>query len=85
MNNIVQARVNEKIQQEAAIVLSEIGLTISDVCRMLLTRIAQEKVLPIEPFIPNRQTLEAIEAARKGEFIANCNLDNLLTELNAHD
>ena len=52
MNNIVQVKVSEKIKQEAAIVLSEMGLTISDVCGVLLTRIAYEKALPFEPFIP---------------------------------
>ena len=84
-NSIVRARINDEIKEEAANVLAEIGLTISDAFRMLLIRIAREKALPFEPLVPNATTLAAIEAARKGEFIATCTLDNLFSELNADD
>lgn len=84
-NSIVRARINEQIKEEAAVVLSEIGLTLSDAFRLLLIRIAREKALPFEPLVPNSTTLEAIEAARRGEFIATCTLDNLFEELNAED
>jgi DNA-damage-inducible protein J len=57
---IVRARVNEEIKEEATIVLSEIGLTLSDAFRMLLIRIAREKALPFEPLVPNAKTKKAI-------------------------
>ena len=82
---IVRARVNEEIKAEAAIVLSEIGLTLSDAFRMLLIRIAREKALPFEPLIPNAKTIEAIKAARRGDLVTTGSVDNLLTELNAND
>ena len=82
---IVRARVNEEIKEEATIVLSEIGLTLSDAFRMLLIRIAREKALPFEPLVPNAKTIEAIKAARSGNLITASSLDNLLTELNAND
>ena len=82
---IVRARVNEEIKEEASVVLSEIGLTISDVFRMLLIRITHEKALPFEPFVPNAKTIEAINAARRGDLVTISSLDNLLTELNAND
>jgi len=82
---IVRARVNEEIKDEAAIVLSEIGLTLSDAFRMLLIRIAREKALPFEPLVPNAKTIKAIKAARNGDLITAGSLDNLLTELNAND
>jgi DNA-damage-inducible protein J len=81
----VRARINENIKEEASIVLSEIGLTISDVFRMLLIRIAREKALPFEPLVPNIKTIEAIKAARNGDLITIGSLNNLLTELNAND
>ena len=84
-NTVVRARINEEIKEEANIVLSEIGLTLSDVFRMLVIRIAREKALPFEPLIPNIQTIEAIKAARSGNLITASSLDNLLTELNAND
>jgi DNA-damage-inducible protein J len=82
---IVRARVNEEIKEEATVVLSEIGLTLSDAFRMLVIRIAREKALPFEPLVPNAKTIEAIKAARRGNLITASSLDNLLTELNAND
>jgi DNA-damage-inducible protein J len=82
---IVRARVNEEIKEEATIVLSEIGLTLSDAFRMLIIRIAREKALPFEPLVPNAKTIEAIKAARSGNLVTAGSLDNLLTELNAND
>jgi len=84
-NSIVRARINEQIKEEAAVVLSEIGLTVSDALRMMLVRVAREKRLPFEPLVPNAITIKAIEAARRGEFITTCTLDNLFDELNADD
>jgi DNA-damage-inducible protein J len=84
-NTTVRARIDEEIKKEATIVLSEIGLTISDVFRMVLIRIAREKALPFEPLVPNVKTIEAIKAARRGDLVTVGNLDNLLTELNAND
>lgn len=82
---IVRARINEEIKEEATVVLSEIGLTLSDAFRMLVIRIAREKALPFEPLVPNAKTIEAIKAARSGNLITASSLDNLLTELNAND
>lgn len=84
-NTVVRARVNEEIKEEATIVLSEIGLTLSDAFRMLIIRIAREKSLPFEPLTPNAKTIEAIKAARKNDLITIGGADNLLTELNAND
>jgi len=84
-NSTVRARVNEEIKEEATIILSEIGLTLSDAFRMLLIRIAREKALPFEPLIPNAKTIEVIKAARKGDLTTVSNLDNLFTELNANN
>ena len=84
-NTTVRARINGQIKDEAANVLSEIGLTISDAFRMLLIRVAREKALPFEPFVPSVKAMAAIEAARKGDLVTIGSLDNLLNELNADD
>ena len=73
----VRARVNEKIKEEVSIILSEIGLTLSDAFRMLLIRIAREKALPFEPLVPNAKTKKAIKAARNGDLMTASSLDNL--------
>jgi DNA-damage-inducible protein J len=63
-NAYVRARIDQEIKDDATAVLDSLGLTISDVMRMMLTRIAREKALPIELTRPNAETLAAIEEAR---------------------
>src|SRR3546814_1559359 len=45
-NAFVRARIDGNLKDEAAAVLAEMGLTVSDVVRMTLTRIAKDKALP---------------------------------------
>lgn len=83
---VVRARIDERVKREAAAVLSEIGLTVSDAFRMMIVRIAKEKALPFEPLIPNAETIEAMEAALRGEFVGEFKtVDELLAHLNADD
>lgn len=84
-NTVVRARIDENIKEEASVVLASMGLTVSDAFRMLLIRIAREKVLPFEPFVPNHKTIEAMNAARRGDMITIGSISNLLADLNADD
>lgn len=52
-NDFVRARIDPMIKQQAAEVLAQMGLTVSDVCRMALTRVAYEKRLPFELEAPS--------------------------------
>lgn len=89
-NSFVRARVNSALRDDAAAVLADLGLTISDVVRMTLTRIAREKAVPFELFTPNPATraamLEAQEimTARQHRFGTGKDLLNDLEE-NAED
>ena len=65
-NAVVRARIDEKIKDEATVVLAAMGLTVSDAFRLLLTRVAKEKALPFEPLIPNAETIAAMKEARAG-------------------
>ncbi len=85
LNSVVRARIDEQIKHEAEAVLASIGLTASDAFRMLMMRIAKEKVLPFEPLVPNAETIEAMKATRRGELVAVGSADNLLGKLNARD
>lgn len=46
--DVVRARIDGHIKEAAAVVLAEMGLSISDAIRMLLTRIAADKALPFD-------------------------------------
>lgn len=85
LNSVVRARIDEHIKHEAEAVLASIGLTASDAFRMLMIRIAKEKVLPFEPLVPNEETIEAMKAARRGDLVMVGSADNLLGKLNARD
>jgi DNA-damage-inducible protein J len=62
--HFVRARIDEKLKEEAAAVLEEFGLTISDAVRMLLTRIAKDGAFPLELKLPNAETRAAMEESR---------------------
>jgi len=44
----IQARVPDEIQDIANLVIKSTGLTVSDVVRMFMTRIATDKALPLD-------------------------------------
>jgi len=85
MNTVVRARIDEKVKDDAAAVLESIGLTVSDAFRLMMVRIATEKRLPFEPLVPNKETIAAIEAARRGDLIKVGNVKDLMADLNADD
>ena len=84
-NSVVRARINEHIKEEAATVLAAMGLTVSDAFRILLVRIAKEKAFPFEPLTPNKETIAAMKAARKGQLVTVKDADHLLDSLNEKD
>ena len=85
-NAVVRARIDGQIKEEAATVLASMGLTVSDAFRLLLTRIAKEKALPFEPLIPNKETIDAMRAARQGKLkVVGQNPRKLIKMLNEID
>lgn len=84
-NQLVQARIDGAIKEEAAAVLAAMGLTLSDAVRLLLTRVAREKALPFAPLVPNTVTIEAMKQARKGGLSRFDSVNALIDDLNAQD
>lgn len=65
----VRARVDEALKNEAAAVLADMGLTVSDVVRIALTKIAKEKALPFDLRTPNALTAETLDKSERGEDV----------------
>jgi DNA-damage-inducible protein J len=84
-NGIVQARIDNAVKKEAALVLSSIGLTVSDAVRLLLTRIAHDKAMPFNPLIPNAETIAAMKEAKEGNLPRVHSVKELFGALNAED
>ena len=65
----VRARIDESLKEEAAAVLAEMGLTVSDVVRIVLTKVAKDKALPFEMRVPNRLTAQTLAKSERGEDV----------------
>jgi DNA-damage-inducible protein J len=80
-NAVVRARIAEAIKDEATDVLADMGLTVSDAIRILLTRVAREKRLPFE-LTPNALTAATLSRSERGEDLHKAaNADALFKEL----
>ena len=75
-NNVVLTEIDPAITEEAASVLAPLGLTVSDACRMLLTRIAHDKCLPFDDEIPNALTQQTMEQVDRSENLHRANNSN---------
>jgi DNA-damage-inducible protein J len=84
-DTIVRARIDEQTKEEAAAVLAGIGLTVSDAFRLMMVRIAKEKVLPFDPLVPNAETVAAMQEARAGKLVSVGTVADLMADLNADD
>lgn len=82
---VVRARIDSAVKEEADAVLASIGLTVADAFRLMMVRIANDKALPFEPLVPNPETVEAMQAARRGDVTKSESINSLFTQLNADD
>ena len=69
-NALVQARIDGALKERASSVLEGLGLTVSDVVRMLLTRIANEGRLPVDLTV-NQEEYDAWFRAKVQEAISD--------------
>ncbi len=81
-NAFVRARIDEGLKNEAAAVLADMGLTVSDVVRIVLTKVAREKALPFEMRVPNKLTVETLAKSERGEDVHHARgADDLFRQL----
>lgn len=65
----VRARIDARVKKEAAHVLEEMGLSVSDAIRMMLMRVAAEKALPFEVKVPNAVTSRTLRKSDRGKDV----------------
>lgn len=85
VSRMVQARVPGEVQDAANAVIQASGLTVSDVVRVLMTRIAQDQEIPAALFKPNAETLAAFAEVEQGGLKTFDSVDALFEDLNADD
>jgi DNA-damage-inducible protein J len=81
----VRARIDGHVKDEAAHVLADMGLTVSDAIRLMLMRVAAEKALPFPVKVPNAKTRAAMREAGQGKGKRFASVKDLMADLNADD
>ena len=82
---MIHVRVDQKLKTKAVKTLDAMGLSLSDVVRLLLTRIAVEQALPFEVRVPNALTRAAMEEVKHGDLPSASSVAELIEQLNAAD
>jgi DNA-damage-inducible protein J len=81
-NEVVRARIDEHLKNEATSILATMGLTVSDFVRIALTKVVSEQGLPFEMRVPNRLTAETLAKSARGEDLHRAeSADALFDEL----
>ncbi|MDO5056856.1 MAG: type II toxin-antitoxin system RelB/DinJ family antitoxin [Lautropia sp.] len=83
---LVSVRISEDVKRKASEVLAGAGLTISDVMRMTLTKIASEQRFSFD-YQPNAETAAVLQAIQRGQEPMNRadNIQALMEQLDAAD
>ena len=63
----IRARIDSDVKARASMALAAMGLSMSDVIRMTMRRIADERRLPFEVYAPNAETATAIDELERGK------------------
>ncbi|MEF2790467.1 MAG: type II toxin-antitoxin system RelB/DinJ family antitoxin, partial [Parasutterella excrementihominis] len=56
----IRVRLDKELKSEASEILSAMGLSISDLVRMTLTKLVNERDIPFSTYVPNKETIEAM-------------------------
>lgn len=81
----VRARIDMATKNKASDALEAMGLSISDVIRMLMLRIADERQLPFAVKVPNVTTRKAIAELESGKGKRFKSSKDLMADLHAGD
>lgn len=80
-DTVVRARIDIDTKARATEALRAMGLSVSDVIRMVLLRVAEEKRLPFTVQVPNLTTVRAIDELEGGEGERFDSAEQLFTDL----
>ena len=83
-DTVVRARIDSDIKARASEVIEALGLSVSDVIRMVLLRVAEEKRLPFRVQVPNLTTVEAMRELEHGRGTRFDSAEQLFSDLDDH-
>lgn len=82
-NALVQTRIDSEVKERASAVLENMGLTVSDAVRILLTRTANEGALPLE-LLSNSEAHDAWFRTKVREALEDTRPDVADANVEAH-
>jgi DNA-damage-inducible protein J len=82
---VIEMHIDETVRQQAQQIYSAAGVTMEDMFRRMLLKTVEDEAIPMDFFRPNAETIAAMEAARRGEFAGQGNIEDLFAELYADD
>ncbi len=80
-DSVVRARIDSDTKARATEALRAMGLSVSDVIRMVLLRVAEEKRLPFNVQVPNPTTIRAMRELDDGKGRRFDNAEELFRDL----
>ena len=80
-DTVVRARIDSDTKARATEALKAMGLSVSDVIRLVLLRVAEEKRLPFIVQVPNATTVEAMKELDDGKGQRFDNAEQLFRDL----
>jgi len=83
-DSVVRSRIDSAVKKEAKRIFKNMGITLSDGIRLFLHQVIADQALPFSVRMPNKKTIKAMEAARKGET-ESVTLDDLSKEWKASE
>jgi len=78
---VVRARIPADLKERAISTLNGMGLSASDLIRLVFLRIAEEGRLPFAVEVPNRSTIKAMEELKAGKGKRYKNADAMFKDL----
>ena len=85
VDTFVRARIDTETKERATAALQAMGLTVSDVLRIVLRRVAADQAFPLELKVPNAESRAAIEELESGKGKRFATVDALMKDLHADD
>jgi len=82
---IIETHVDSAMLAKAQEIYAAAGVTLDALVRNMIIKTVEDKSVPMDFFRPNAKTIEAIEAARRGEFEGTGSMKDLFAELDAED
>jgi len=73
-------KLDVEIKAKAKEIFKELGITMGEAVNIFLSQVALHKGLPFEVKIPNKETIKAIEEARKGINMESISIEEMIAE-----